>query len=493
MKKFLLTLAALGTMMAAGAETYTVDSYITACEKGALGTEVTVKGYIVGWVNGASLADGANFALPSESYSNILLAGSVSEKELDYIVPVQLVSKTDVRAALNLKDHPENFQHQVEITGNSDKYFGVNAGIKSPTAYKWVGDAPVPTTPETPDLATGSKEAPLSVEAFLAQGTPEAAVANTYVEGVIVGYVPGMKLAEAVFGVTGEVSKTNFLIAASADVTDVEKCIPVALPYTPVDVRAGLNLADNAGNLGKKVVLCGSHEKYFGANGLKAVTWYNLDGKEFGGVDPVDPIEPSNAIYSGLVKNGDDWTIEGTIPEGLNYVWQWTDQYGMKASAYYQSVKYPCEVSIVSPVIDLKGYKDCEVSMSQAANYFGGKYATQALSKVREEGGEWTALTYDPLPDGASWTFVDSKASLAAFDGKKIQLCFTYISTADDAPTWEIKNLNVTGTNESGVEAVEVENAPVVYYNLQGQRVDNPENGIYVRVQGNKSSKVLVK
>lgn len=36
-------------------------------------------------------------------------------------------------------------------------------------------------------------------------------------------------------------------------------------------------------------------------------------------------------------------------------------------------------------------------------------------------------------------------------------------------------------------------NAPVEYYNLQGVKVANPENGVYIRVQGNKATKVLVK
>ena len=36
-------------------------------------------------------------------------------------------------------------------------------------------------------------------------------------------------------------------------------------------------------------------------------------------------------------------------------------------------------------------------------------------------------------------------------------------------------------------------NAPVEYFNLQGVRVANPENGVYLRRQGNKVSKVLVK
>lgn len=34
------------------------------------------------------------------------------------------------------------------------------------------------------------------------------------------------------------------------------------------------------------------------------------------------------------------------------------------------------------------------------------------------------------------------------------------------------------------------ENAPVEYFNLQGVKVDNPEHGIYIRRQGNKTTKV---
>ena len=48
---------------------------------------------------------------------------------------------------------------------------------------------------------------------------------------------------------------------------------------------------------------------------------------------------------------------------------------------------------------------------------------------------------------------------------------------------------------ETGVEAVQVvenENAPVEYYNLQGIRVANPENGIFIRRQGNEATKVVL-
>ena len=46
----------------------------------------------------------------------------------------------------------------------------------------------------------------------------------------------------------------------------------------------------------------------------------------------------------------------------------------------------------------------------------------------------------------------------------------------------------------AGIEDITVDNnAPVEYYNLQGMRVENPANGIFIRRQGNKATKILVK
>ena len=44
----------------------------------------------------------------------------------------------------------------------------------------------------------------------------------------------------------------------------------------------------------------------------------------------------------------------------------------------------------------------------------------------------------------------------------------------------------------SGVAEIEAaEDAPAHYYNLQGVEVTNPENGVYIRVSGNKATKVI--
>ncbi|WP_217939306.1 DUF6359 domain-containing protein [Duncaniella muris] len=58
-----------------------------------------------------------------------------------------------------------------------------------------------------------------------------------------------------------------------------------------------------------------------------------------------------------------------------------------------------------------------------------------------------------------------------------------------------VKNTEyVSGLPTNGIaDIVADENAPVEYFNLQGIRVENPENGLYIRRQGNKVTKVIVK
>ncbi|MBE6311222.1 MAG: hypothetical protein E7080_09260 [Bacteroidales bacterium] len=54
--------------------------------------------------------------------------------------------------------------------------------------------------------------------------------------------------------------------------------------------------------------------------------------------------------------------------------------------------------------------------------------------------------------------------------------------------------LTLKGTKSaSAIDVIEVDaNAPVEYYNLQGVKVANPENGIFIKKQGNKATKVIL-
>ena len=51
--------------------------------------------------------------------------------------------------------------------------------------------------------------------------------------------------------------------------------------------------------------------------------------------------------------------------------------------------------------------------------------------------------------------------------------------------------LKVSGIDDSGIEGISVDTPTNTrYYNLQGIRVDNPADGIFIKVSGGKSSKV---
>ena len=67
--------------------------------------------------------------------------------------------------------------------------------------------------------------------------------------------------------------------------------------------------------------------------------------------------------------------------------------------------------------------------------------------------------------------------------------------TEEMIPAFRAEYSDYTDVTSSGVNNIAEEdaNAPVSYYNLQGQRIENPSAGIFIRVKGNKSDKVLIK
>ena len=121
----------------------------------------------------------------------------------------------------------------------------------------------------------GTAESPYNVTAALAAGTGT----GVYVKGFIVGSIDGKATTDAKFSAE-TATASNVLIAASADETDITKCMPVQLPTGTI--RSALNLVDNAGNYKKEVTLYGNIEKYFSVTGLKSVTYAILNGTEIG-------------------------------------------------------------------------------------------------------------------------------------------------------------------------------------------------------------------
>ena len=131
-------------------------------------------------------------------------------------------------------------------------------------------------TLEKPYLCADVLAAPISAKT-------DTLNANGWVKGYIVGYIKGSAISKAVVGADAvsaadSVYVSNILIAASADETDVNNCVPVNLANNSV-ARADLNLHDNAGKLGTLVWIRGIVTQYMGAKGVKNVANYSLDGR----------------------------------------------------------------------------------------------------------------------------------------------------------------------------------------------------------------------
>lgn len=220
--------------------------------------------------------------------------------------------------------------------------------------------------------------------------------------------------------------------------------------------------------------------------------------------DPGTPPVTGDHIYAGLLATSTtcDWTFTNvTLPEGLKEIWAWKNYSGayyLNGSAYDSKEKKALagEAYAISPVIDLTEYVDATATWEQACKF---QTTIKDLCKfcVREEGAaDWTVVEIPAWPElDDKWTWASAgTVDLKEYAGKKIEVAFKYASTEEGADTWRIRNFYIDG-NKVGVEAIEAENTPARYYDLNGRAVsaDRLDAGIYVEVRGAKARKVIIR
>ena len=196
------------------------------------------------------------------------------------------------------------------------------------------------------------------------------------------------------------------------------------------------------------------------------------------------------ATYTLLSETTKQVTFDFTAPSSLNPA--------QEELAFGQSLAIP-----VNDIVFTAGVNN-EISISFAKNsastdcriwagtsaYDLRTYSTSTFTiagtNAKILGIEFTGskVSADTYLTADSGTFAEK-----AWSGEAVSVTFTTVKTTN------IGTITVTyNLDGSGIEGVEVEeNAPAVYYNLQGVQVANPEAGIYIKVQGGKASKVLVR
>lgn len=108
-----------------------------AMQRAADGSEVVIKGYIVGYTT--SSMSNASFSVPGDkANTNMLLSDTPDEYDELCCLPVELpTTGRNLRGLLNLYDHPEYFNQYIAIQGKLTTYFRV-VGLKSPTAFAFI-------------------------------------------------------------------------------------------------------------------------------------------------------------------------------------------------------------------------------------------------------------------------------------------------------------------------------------------------------------------
>ena len=128
------------------------------------------------------------------------------------------------------------------------------------------------TNDSTTTVVKGTQENPYTV----ADAKKNQDSGNKWVEGFIVGVYNFDAENQFVFDPSGFAEvKSNILMADAAG----ETAKYIAVQLLTNDIRDILNLIDNPTNLGKKVKVYGSLEKYCGIEGVKGVIKAEVDGK----------------------------------------------------------------------------------------------------------------------------------------------------------------------------------------------------------------------
>lgn len=132
--------------------------------------------------------------------------------------------------------------------------------------------------------------------------------------------------------------------------------------------------------------------------------------------------------------------------------WVWDDFSGdgFAKMSGYSGGAVANEDWLVSPEIDLTSLENVTLKFAQAINYLESGVAGEDLKvKISTDydgnvgTSTWTDLDVDIWPAGDNWTFVNSEADLADFEGEKVRIAFYYTSTADFAATWEVSSIIV--------------------------------------------------
>lgn len=241
-----------------------------------------VSGYIIGSVKAGvsdlKSVDDIAFGTDAEINNNVVIASTADTRDLLQMMVVNLPQGSALRQDVNIVDNPSVVGRVLNVRGELTEFLGFPGVVGEGAASDFSLDSSTgPDNPVTPPATQGdgSETKPFSVAQVINSADDATGV---WVVGYVAGYVkdkswPGDCVFENKASDTDNYNKSYNIILSDSPVgaANAENSIPVGLGP---DVRQQLGLKNNPAIFGKKVMVKGNLQNYFGRRGLKTVSEY---------------------------------------------------------------------------------------------------------------------------------------------------------------------------------------------------------------------------
>ena len=211
----------------------------------------------------------------------------------------------------------------------------------------------------------------------------------------------------------------------------------------------------------------------------------SLNGIDLNGIAVGKPAElPYSENFAGNEAHNPMYNSTNEGQYGYRASWDFVNSIEDVPVACLNGQAYGSQASLISGLIEIPAGSENQMTFKYSNN---GSMSAANILTVKINGEEVWSKTV------SNSEFDTAEIDLTPYAGKTIQFSLTGKQTN----ALHYRNIIVTDIlidKKSGIADIEAdENAPVEYFNLQGIRVENPAAGIYIRRQGSKVTKVLVK
>jgi|GEM_PF-452785 hypothetical protein len=196
-------------------------------------------------------------------------------------------------------------------------------------------------------------------------------------------------------------------------------------------------------------------------------------------------------IYQeGFPEEGDLGSFTDINISG-DQTWYWQEYGdGCATMSGFDGGNVPNENLLVSEAISLEDVEEAKLNFSQAVNYMDDQYWDQLQVLVTDDynpdspvDSPWDELTVPNWPPGNGWSFYESgDIDLTNYAGSTIHIAFFYTSSADNACTWEVGQVDVLTPGEASITGEEPYTVET-FYNYDGDTWSPVEDVYYLNAQ----------